>query len=622
MFPAAAPARDLLSGILGASPTAPGSEAYRTGQAIANMPPVQAAAAIPAKVAASAGDAATALAAMGPVMGGVVKRKGGNWLANAISDEMQNLKVNRFGNDPVDIYEGMRSVYTPEAMSRLSPETLQQVKEGFAALKPQVAINKWIDTKLAKYMQNEFATPEDPVRALIERGISPARNPGDINPIYDYNNVFEKRKKAGFPVEGLAETEAGRNWEEMADSSVNVSSLKDLLSSLKDRQESKYGMIRNEANRTLRDNPWLNKLTLPDTPIYGQLGANYRPVFNHVIDELQNAMATNSGLPKNLQLDPDDLSKMNVPRVVELVDKINKWRVDNIKNLQLEETLKADLYKAYPEQRYRWVQLNRPGQFAAESDAMGHSVRGYEPPDKGGSDYYGLGGFKAIQSGEAKVYSLRDEKGQPHVTIEVATEPTEVMTPSQFYHSDLAPQSLFDRLDRIDEQALNKDPSLWERATRDSPEYQKYYEDYEKSPPMRTKITQIKGKSNEAPAEKYLPFIQDFVKSGNWSQVNDLQNTGMRKTSSVFNETDIAKLKAMGEDVPDYVSGRDILRLQDLVIPEGMRLKYDDAGNIIGRQNPDYFGFKDGGSVNVPRETSTSRKQLDTLAQISQRKKA
>jgi hypothetical protein len=38
------------------------------------------------------------------------------------------------------------------------------------------------------------------------------------------------------------------------------------------------------------------------------------------------------------------------------------------------------VYKQYPEQGFRWMQLDKPGYFAAESDAMGHSVRGYEPP--------------------------------------------------------------------------------------------------------------------------------------------------------------------------------------------------------------------------------------------------
>jgi hypothetical protein len=60
---------------------------------------------------------------------------------------------------------------------------------------------------------------------------------------------------------------------------------------------------------------------------------------------------------------------------------------------------------------------------------MGHSVRGYEPPQghpdwvegSGDSGYsgYGLGGWDAIKSGKAKVYSLVDSKGEPHATIEV-----------------------------------------------------------------------------------------------------------------------------------------------------------------------------------------------------------
>jgi hypothetical protein len=86
------------------------------------------------------------------------------------------------------------------------------------------------------------------------------------------------------------------------------------------------------------------------------------------------------------------------------------------------------VYKEYPE-GYKWVELNKPGAFANESEAMGHSVRGYEPP-KGhpdwveGSGYsgslgYGHGGWEAIKSGKAKVFSLVDPKGAPHATVEV-----------------------------------------------------------------------------------------------------------------------------------------------------------------------------------------------------------
>ena len=41
------------------------------------------------------------------------------------------------------------------------------------------------------------------------------------------------------------------------------------------------------------------------------------------------------------------------------------------------------------------------------------------------------------------------------------------------------------------------------------------------------RIVQIKGKGNAKPIDEYLPFVQDFVRSGQWSDVGDLQNTGL-----------------------------------------------------------------------------------------------
>jgi hypothetical protein len=67
------------------------------------------------------------------------------------------------------------------------------------------------------------------------------------------------------------------------------------------------------------------------------------------------------------------------------------------------------------------------------------------------------------------------------------------------------------------------------------------------------RINQIKGPRNLPPSEKYLPFVQDFVRSGNWSSVGDLSNAGMRRlpdnryiTNSQFDEA-IQKLTGEGE---------------------------------------------------------------------------
>ena len=95
---------------------------------------------------------------------------------------------------------------------------------------------------------------------------------------------------------------------------------------------------------------------------------------------------------------------------------------------------------------------------------MGHCVGGYCPD---------------VFEGRSRIYSLRDKKGEPHVTIEV-----------------------------------QPGPRIFDTGT---PEGR----------PGPENIVQIKGKANRAPKDEYLPFVQDFVRSGNWSQVKDLQNTGL-----------------------------------------------------------------------------------------------
>ena len=48
------------------------------------------------------------------------------------------------------------------------------------------------------------------------------------------------------------------------------------------------------------------------------------------------------------------------------------------------------------------------------------------------------------------------------------------------------------------------------------------------------RIVQIKGKGNAKPIDEYLPFVQDFVRSGKWSDVGDLQNSGLTKVGDRF----------------------------------------------------------------------------------------
>lgn len=190
---------------------------------------------------------------------------------------------------------------------------------------------------------------------------------------------------------------------------------------------------------------------------------------------------------------------------------------------------------------YRWVRLDSPGQFAAESDMMGHSVRGYEPslptpfdpfdwirttearellpntplrrtalnqqdrqdrdrdiaqlPEykeyletltndtdtreagPGGHPSYGYGGWEAIKKDNARIYSLRDPKGKSVVTVELGKN-------------------------------IERPP-----IAEDTPKRLSKFE-----------VSQIKGVYNNAPNESLHPKIRDLLRNLNEEQLLDLDN--------------------------------------------------------------------------------------------------
>jgi hypothetical protein len=497
---------DVGRGLFGAQPITPGGEGYRTGQALANMPAVGLAAA-PSKIASALPDVVTGLGALGAA--GVIKPKGGNWLAGSVERALEPLRkpmpsraTDAFGNE------------VPNPLANLPMYT------------ENAALNKWINTKLTKYVKNEMGTPEDPIRALAERGTLHVQ---PENLIYGRHATHP----SGEITPKLSASETAKAWENATDYAITPAEARTYL-------QTRSGET---GEPTLARNPWLAKLP-PETPVYdlSVRGSNASDLgFSHIIDELTNAMNPNSGLPASLRLTPQQLEKVTVPQAVERVAKINAWRINNKKALAIEETNKADLYKAYPEQDFRWIQLNKPGQFAAESDAMGHSVRGYEPPEKGGSPFYGLGGWDAIQSGKAKVYSLRDAKGQSHATIEVQTKSRDEFIHENFRDYQDMLQEGKDFANRWVDEQLAKAPQT---------------------------ITQIKGEGNKVIKDEYLPFVQDFVRSGNWSKVGDLQNTGLMTLRPEYNKDLVDAITKAGGTAPYYVTKEELDNLVKTYLPD------------------------------------------------------
>ena len=385
----------------------------------------------------------------------IIKEGGGNWLAGNVEGALKPLK-----------------------------------REDASVSKPD-PLNQWVDKQLTRYIKNQMGTKEDPIRLSAEKN--------NIHmptyEIYDPSNskLMQKRLAAGMPVKNLGKSETARNWENIVDRSIYPNSAGSYV----------HGSLDPDI---LKNNPWLTKIN-PETEVYYATGLRRDLGLDHLVDELRNATNPASGLPSELLIKPESLSKLSVQQAVERVAKINEWRAAQKAEADLLRARNPAtvLHKEYPE-GYSWYELKNPegakntsaleDALKYEGEQMGHCVGAYCPD---------------VAEGRSRIYSLRDKKGQPHVTIET----TNSMTPSEFYYSKNVPESLLNKLSELEKSPLDFD---WEKVVRESPEYR-----------ATVTIKQIKGKANLAPKEEYLPFVQDFVRSGNWSNVRDLQNTGLMR---------------------------------------------------------------------------------------------
>ena len=501
---------------------------------------------------------ASTLSRVGALPGAaVIKPKGGNWLAGSVERALGPLKKSV---DPE------LAGYAERGQNLMPHEA--------ADVLPKMALNKWIDTKLGKYVRNELGTPEDPVRALAEREIL------HFTPRGGAVSAHTNREMLGMPTEPTATSPLAQSWEDVADATIRGGPYREKLPmSVNEAQIDVPETLRQLGGEYAVQNPDALAYELNrGMPLSEGLG------FKHLIDELRNATDPDSGLPRSLQLSPEKLQKVTVPQAVELVDKINKWRAEQKAAADLKRSKNAATveYKAYdtvpgttePNQRgLRWVELRTPeitsadqltpeakakyqwylttgaGEEAAlrqaakhdeslaeslkyEGEVMGHCVGGYCPD---------------VQEGRSRIYSLRDAKGEPHVTVEVRPG--------------------------IIEPRMNGDVKLPDE------------------------IVQIKGKANRAPKDEYLPFVQDFVRSGQWSDVGDLRNTGLIRKSDYVDTFTPEMLDSVG--VGEYMTKEEFNQLADKLgginkMAAGGAVRMNEGGKPPKRRASDLPGYGEG----------------------------
>lgn len=438
---------------------------------------------------------------------GVIKNKGGNWLKGSVEDSLSHLK---------------------ERLGETDPTKLAALRERVGD--PNLGMNgeqlgKWLDTTLNKYVKNRMATPDDEIRKLAEDGILHI-NPEALN--------FRLSTYGKYPAEGqqfLAKSDTAKTWEGVSDNAINSSRAGDLTN----------------GEVSFADNPWLSRLD-PNAPVYSMDKSAFVEKdlgFDHLMDELSNALDPASGLPMNLRLTPEGMGGLSMEEALKKVHGINQFRAEKAKkaNLRFAQAEGIPVHKQYDD-NWKWLEytagddhiadalrlnpispkkqevIDRKNQLESwlkqEGDTMGHCVGGY---------------CDSVVSGQSRILSLRDNEGKSVATVELS-----MPTPYDF-----AEISNIEQVDPRFANLLKKDTDYDGYNLIDileKPQHKDRYEQVLANRPFT--ITQVKGPGNKKPDAKAIPYIQDFVKSSGYKLEGDYGNTDLISSSALTAEERLA----------------------------------------------------------------------------------
>jgi hypothetical protein len=632
----------------------------------------------------------------------IIKEGGGNWLAGGVEGAMKPLKRSQMSPEDMALAEKL-------SQGTWNPELAATQKRRIEESTRNAPLNQFIDKQITKYIKNQMGTKEDPIRLAADafpaqkakllaakqvqidkatadmekaqqsRGFTPdmmTRSQARIRKLEKEKELIERREglhfkpydnpvasdkarqQAGFPRDPVSTTPYGQAWENISDAAIES-----------DPYRMRLPMVTPEtAPDALRELGGEFAVQNPNAMAYSIKGDNRNDVFrgqesirnlgfNHMMDELRNATNAASGLPKDLLIDPKDLSKWTIPQAAEHVDKINAYRASQKAEADLVRANNAAtvLHKDYPEKGMKWVELKTPESKLPEgysmvrdyptasnwsvvphSDGNGYALRAdngqigmdargsverkwntpeeaknsiqeyaaiqephkdelFKIVDASGNSvsvgatekdamsllnrqeregtladalkYEGetmghcVGGYcPDVISGKSRIYSLRDaSSGKPHATVEVKPGKTWSEKSGVFYDNPeletswrkfSEDASLFGKGLKRPSNYILQYPE-WLKAN-DPEMFAKYANVFESSPPS---INQIKGPRNAAPSEENLPFVQDFVKSGKWSDVGDFHNTGLMRIAPESNEA--LYLQKQNKPIPEYVSDQE-----------------------------------------------------------------
>ena len=572
----------------------------------------------------------------------VVKPKGGNWLTGSIEKKLKDIKV-KYPSATFDEPEKNFAILVRDHGPEGAEEILRAGAYRYPLIKEDMALNQWIDKTLGKYIKNEMGTPTDPVRLAMEKKFGEVeakfekdmarsqrtaeraaqetdpRRRGNLErqaeresleakqerrlgldniyniPLNDYGfpswseAKFNRTNAARFsgPEYGspMAANPAGESWEIASDALIGTSP----------------AGTRRVFQDQLKSSPWLADID-PNAAVH-QLGSPRSESilgFDHVIDILRQDLAAG-------RIKPQDLNKLTVDQAVLRTGEYDKELARARLEQQVKSTEGFPVHKDYPEQGYKWYELalgDLPPGYTRDASGLyvdPQGQRSIHHPNYGRLEdalkYEGnmlehcVGGYcDDVVSGNSRIYSLRNQAGEPFATVEV--QPWDQM---------LSGEGLMERFG-------DKGKKIWESyrgkiaETGQEPGLhafirQNYPEVYKELDVPS--IVQIKGRKNRAPDPAVLPYVQDFVRSGNWSEIGDLQNAGL------YRVTPGQRLPGFSKEIPPgYYSLDDF---QKMAAENEMPQEILDSW-MSKLQSP--YDYKRGGRVHVSDNLDTMRMEL------------
>ena len=571
--------------------------------------------------------------ATSPLRSYAVKPKGGNWAPpigsqDSVEAAIRPLRPNITHRDDALVLGGeyARQADNPEVAARIQQNA---------------ALDKWLDTKLQKYIRNDMGTPDDPIRLAHEEGFT--HMPGDQAEEFGSwlpEETAKARLRAGYPEEGFAvrkHAEAGypenmeantrkaELWETLADNEITQSPAGAYQEQFRmARDFPDLVSNRKSALQMAERNPWLEKLDR-NTPVYkidSSIPMSENLGFNHMADEIQNMLDPESGLPAALRLTPQQLDKVSVKQMVEKVDAVNKWRAEEASRAELEGmmgNLTAKPRMQIPDTQLSFVK--EPGMTWVDIPATVDESAMKLCTTIGrqaGWCTQGEGLAKRYGSGDNRLTTLIDAEGRPHAQAMIRKDVDQVtavedatlyMTPEQ----ELAYDRHFSQFDRPPE----LDESL-EWLKENAPDAYKTYEsvlaNQSDSPSSIIELKPVGNEFSSARAREYAKrdpqyqakitdSVLKFLNAGEWSKVNDLDhydivdlqnpNMVMRALRDVLDydlpHERMDKFKAATHFNPDAQRFMSRSQFREFIEPSGGETKgYAEGGKVrAGEGLPD-----------------------------------